>query len=92
MGQKQKTERENRGEERLNDGNNNGQAMHGARKHACRAQVAWAKTNAGLKVSLNSYSYRQLFCTIRCRAYTERVGGHPGSWKRKSKTVVRYYS
>ena len=32
VGQKQKTERERRGAERLNDGNNNGQAMHGARK------------------------------------------------------------
>ena len=34
VGQKQKTERKKRGErERLNDGNNNGQATHGARKH-----------------------------------------------------------
>ena len=39
MGQKQKTERK-RG---LNDGNNNGQATHGARKHAWRTQAAWAK-------------------------------------------------
>ena len=31
VGQKQKTERE-REKERLNDGNKNGQAMHGARK------------------------------------------------------------
>ena len=28
--------------ERLNDGNNNGQATHGARKHAWRMQAAWA--------------------------------------------------
>ena len=28
--------------ERLNDGNNNGQATHGARKHAWRTQAAWA--------------------------------------------------
>ena len=27
---------------RLNDGNNNGQATHGARKHAWRTQAAWA--------------------------------------------------
>ena len=34
-----------RGEkERLNDGNNNGQATHGAHKHAWRTQAAWAKT------------------------------------------------
>ena len=28
---------------RLNDGNNNGQATHGERKHAWRTQAAWAK-------------------------------------------------
>ena len=42
VGQKQKTERERRGGERLNDGNNNGQATHSARKHAWRTQAAWA--------------------------------------------------
>ena len=31
------------GEKRLNDGNINGQATHGARKHAWRTQAAWAK-------------------------------------------------
>ena len=41
MGQKQKTEGKNE-EERLNDGNNNGQATHGAGKHAWRTQAAWA--------------------------------------------------
>ena len=40
MGQKQKTEKKReREKERLNDGNNNGQAMHGARKHAWRTQA-----------------------------------------------------
>ena len=29
-------------EERLNNGDNNGQATHGARKHAWRTQAAWA--------------------------------------------------
>ena len=29
--------------ERLNDGDNNGQATHGARKHAWGTQAAWAK-------------------------------------------------
>ena len=38
----EKREKE-RTKERLNDGNNNGQATHGARKHACRTQAAWAK-------------------------------------------------
>ena len=42
VGKKQKTERK-RKKERLNDGNNNGQATHGARKHAWRTQAAWAK-------------------------------------------------
>ena len=41
VGQKQKTER--KGRKRPNDGNNNGQATHGARKHAWRTQAAWAK-------------------------------------------------
>ena len=36
VGQKQKTEREKK---RPNDGNNNGKAMHGARKHAWRTQA-----------------------------------------------------
>ena len=42
VGQKQKTEKKKK-EERLNDGENNGQATHGARKHAWRTQAAWAK-------------------------------------------------
>ena len=42
VGQKQKTEKkeEDRERERLNDGNNNGQATHGARKHAWRTHAA----------------------------------------------------
>ena len=35
--------------DRLNDGNNNGQAMHGARKHAWRTQAAWANNNIGFQ-------------------------------------------
>ena len=48
VGQKQKMERrkEEREKERLNDGNNNGQAMHGARKYAWRMQAAWANKKA----------------------------------------------
>ena len=42
VGQKQKTERKKEEEERLNDGDNNGQATHGAPKHAWRTQAAWA--------------------------------------------------
>ena len=47
VGQKQKTEekRREREKERLNNGENNGQATHGARKHAWRTQAAWANKN-----------------------------------------------
>ena len=44
-GQKQKTEKKKKKmkrRERLNDGDNNGQATHGAHKHAWRTQAAWA--------------------------------------------------
>ena len=41
VGQKQKTEKE-RERERPKVGENNGQATHGARKHAWRTQAAWA--------------------------------------------------
>ena len=40
-------------EERLNDGNNNGQATHGARKHAWRTQAAWAKMDGQLGSNAN---------------------------------------
>ena len=46
VGQKQKTEKERKRERekgRAKVGDNNGQAMHGARKHAWRTQAAWAK-------------------------------------------------
>ena len=43
VGKKQKTEERERNKERLNNGNKNGQATHGARKHAWRKQAAWAK-------------------------------------------------
>ena len=45
VGQKQKTEKKEE-EERLNDGDNNGQVTHGARKHAWRTQAAWANFHA----------------------------------------------
>ena len=47
VGQKQKTEkkrRERKRERKTERGNNNGQATHGARKHAWRTQAAWAKS------------------------------------------------
>ena len=39
----EKEREKERERERLNDGDNNGQATHGARKHAWRTQAAWAK-------------------------------------------------
>ena len=45
MGQKLKKEKKRRErKERLNDGKNNGQVKHGARKHAWRMQAAWANS------------------------------------------------
>ena len=41
VGQKQKTEKEKKRGAKVGD--NNGQATHGARKHAWRTQAAWAK-------------------------------------------------
>ena len=43
VGQKQKTKKE-RKRERAKVGDHNGQATHGARKHAWHTQAAWAKT------------------------------------------------
>ena len=44
VGQKQKTEKEKkRRRKKPKVGENNGQATHGARKHAWRTQAAWAK-------------------------------------------------
>ena len=44
VGQKQKAEKKKKKDRRrsANDGDNNGQATHGARKHAWRTQAAWA--------------------------------------------------
>ena len=41
---------EEREKERLNNGENNGQATHGARKHAWRTQAAWANIHCELKI------------------------------------------
>ena len=43
VGQKQKTEKKKEKRKRPKVGDNNGQATHGARKHAWRTQAAWAK-------------------------------------------------
>ena len=39
---RRRREKKERERERLNDGNSNGQATHGTRKHAWRTQAAWA--------------------------------------------------
>ena len=40
--------------ERLNDGDNNGQATHGASKHAWRTQAAWANRKGVSPVQLGT--------------------------------------
>ena len=57
VGQKQKTEeKERKKRERAKVGDNNGQAMHGAHKHAWRMQAAWAKKMLHLLVFLLKFS------------------------------------
>ena len=54
-------------EERLNDGDNNAQATHGARKHAWRTQAAWAKRSNPQPTTfhpLRGYPGYQLFATL----------------------------
>ena len=52
VGQKQKTEKKKeRKRERAKVGDNNGQAMHGACKHAWRTQAAWANKISASGVS-----------------------------------------
>ena len=74
-----KRERE---KERLNDGDNNGQATHGARKHAWRTQATWAK-----KIKIGSYtctekskgciaSKRKWICSGNC----EFLEAEPLNW------------
>ena len=68
VGQKQKTEKREREKERkrerLNDGDNNGQSTHGARKHAWRTQAAWAKKNRKLVITMAKL----------CIAHASRLG------------------
>ena len=54
-------EEKKRKEERLNDGDNNGQATHGARKYAWRTQAAWAKNqNKAMFEALHYFATTQL--------------------------------
>ena len=43
---KKRRRKREREKERLNNGDNNGQATHGARKHAWRTQAAWANVQS----------------------------------------------
>ena len=67
MGKKQKTERK---KERLNDGNNNGQATHGARKHAWRTQAARkphaSRLGQNITGGLGQTKLRKIFINIMC--------------------------
>ena len=66
MSQKQKTEKKRerkreREKERLNDGDTNGQATHGARKHAWRTQAALAKIIHTIKILETFWIVEYLF-------------------------------
>ena len=67
VGQKQKTEKKRKKERKKTPkvGDNNGQAMHGAREHAWRTQAAWAKvqTNTSL-CSLRFHTQTNLKCLL----------------------------
>ena len=62
---------EEREKERLNNGENNGQATHGARKHAWRTQAAWAKIYKSIILPLYNVTfiedlvYKCSFCKER---------------------------
>ena len=56
VGQKQNKEGEKN--KKRNVGNNNGQAMHGARKHAWSTQTAWANTKGSVCLHIGLGSLR----------------------------------
>ena len=64
-------------EERLNDGENNGQATHGARKHVWRTQAVWANF-AGQ--SVGQYSLSKFIKDFPC---PRRTLEPPISWGSK---------
>ena len=74
---KRRREKKERKKERLNDGNNNGQATHGACKHAWRTQAAWAKNPfAGWSARLVGLSLGNPFET----SVAKQLPWHLGSW------------
>ena len=67
VGQKQKTEKkEEEEEERLNVGDNNGQATHGARKHARRTQATWAYFTTFVLYSHKTGRLLLIFSDLNC--------------------------
>ena len=66
MGSGSKAKDGERKKERLNDGNNNGQATHGARKHAWRTQAAWAYLMHFLKQGLVGWLCLQCVWKGKC--------------------------
>ena len=68
VGQKQNTERKKEEEQRLNDGENNGQAMRGARKHAWRtlgARMAHAfRTHGARKLPGPINIFNKSYCKL----------------------------
>ena len=68
---RKKREKE-REKERAKVGDNNGQATHGARKHAWRTQAAWAKKNKHCKGSFQN-TRSTLICDGMSRALLSPV-------------------
>ena len=70
VGQKQKTEKK-KNEKKTKVGDNNGQATHGARKHAWRTQAAWA--NIKLIRSMNSVKIIKILtlCKVILKDYID---------------------
>ena len=75
MGKKQKTEKKKRErkKERAKVGDNNGQATHGARKHAWRTQAACAKTMASFPSTEAAWTNIQEGCSLMMSLYVYSV-------------------
>ena len=77
---KKKKERE---KERLNDGDNNGQATHGARKHAWRTQAAWANKEL-MWLKINNKSLKKIYVCETNISFENGFIGHFVFWQTSS--------
>ena len=66
----QDREEKKKKKERLNDGNNNGQATHGARNYAWRTQTDWAKINQfSTGAACKPPGPKSKLCLIQCKLF-----------------------